>query len=1041
MKTTASDLHNTQPEQSPDTTSNTQPPQEENLAEEICQPLLEKYTLEHELGKGGGGRVYLARDELGRQVALKHRKATTPDGQRHVERLLEEAKTVANLRHPNVAIVYTTESYPELGDYCVVMEYANGGTLTDLIGTEDRLSLERALDIGIEVCTALEYVHRQGLIHGDIKPSNILLFLTDGHMEVKIADFGLSQSVQVGDYQPEGQEGGFTGTLEYAAPELLGGESVDDRIDLYSLGAAIYDMLVGKPPFPFSGDVAAVIAGHLHGDLTPPQDLRLAVFNELNDLVVTALAKSPSERFQDAEKMLAALQKARELYMRHYRRAEDLYNQGTQFEDQEKWSEAVKSFEEAYNLNPELRDIEQRLRNAQLQLQLETTWRDMETLMTAGEWADALEQLGRIGTLAPEYQAEEVIEKTGHAKLQLKLASLYGDARAAEGAGRRREAIGLYVKIVGLDDRYPDAAQRLARLRKEEDLESLWADGEGLVRGENWEEAVEIYTQILEKQPDYPGAAKQLDHTRRQIELSNLYAQALELENRDWDRATEILKEITTHDPGYKDAAVRLADASRQQHLKLLRQSAKRAIEGHKWSEARVALEELCRFEPENGEDQQQLEYVRQCQEFDRMYQRGKADYDAQHWDEAIAKLERSLKIADTTGLDLHNYGDIRLLLDQARTNKKLDAIHKKAKQHEAAEDFNPLIQTLGLMLELAPGNQEVLEWKESTLKQMQLKNLHDQASSRMKQGDWSGAKRLLDEIASVDAEYKDAPQMRAQVAVGQRVSFARRRGFPLAIALGVTVLLLLVPRLVTEPRPQMGLGGLAVTPEFVGTVISVFALLVSIIGLLIPTEKLYELLKKNKRMRTFVALAALLSTVCLLMLIVMAFVPAEASEGVRNGDFERGFKYWQHGGELDQSIGRDGDQHYAVLGNSDYPCYGGVPVGEAWTKQTLKVPRIMSPTLSLRYRVFSYDLNLPGFDYFLVAVNGKLLHQYGNYEWVAPRCDEEPWDSGWQPLTIDLSSYRGEEVELSFHSVNGTQPYYNTWTHVDDVRIDRAYR
>jgi serine/threonine protein kinase len=190
-----------------------------SVAEGICPQLSEKYSIERELGKGGGGCVYLARDRgLGRYVALKHRKVLTPDDQRQAEILLQEARTVANLRHPNVAVVHATESYPESGDYCVVMEYADGGTLADLLEAGGRLLLERVLDVAIEVCTALEYVHRQGLVHGDIKPSNILFFHTNDHIDTKVADFGLSQSVLVGDPRPEGPEGAFSGTLEYAAP-------------------------------------------------------------------------------------------------------------------------------------------------------------------------------------------------------------------------------------------------------------------------------------------------------------------------------------------------------------------------------------------------------------------------------------------------------------------------------------------------------------------------------------------------------------------------------------------------------------------------------------------------------------------------------------------------------------------------------------------------------------------------------------------------------------------------------------------------------
>ena len=533
------------PEQLPATAPDAQPGSGGGLVlGDICPLLSGKYTVERELGKGGGGHVCLAQDELGRQVALKYHKAFTADDQHQIERLLQEARTVASLRHSNVAIVYTTESHPESGDYCVVMEYADGGTLAHLLKAEGRFSLERALDIGIQVCTALEYVHRMELIHRDIKPSNILFFRTDDQVVAKIADFGLSRGVQVGDHRLEEQEGQFSGTWEYAAPELWQEDiAIDKRADLYSLGVVLYEMLVGKPPFPFSGDVAAVVFGHLHGDITPPQEFRPAVFDELNALVLKALAKLPSERFQDAGMMLSALRQARDLCTQYHKRAQDSYDRGMRLEEKEDWPKAVKAFEEAYALNPELEGTEPRLKNAQRMQELETTWREMEALWADEVWADVLEKLGRIGKLAPEYRAKEVEEKAKHARLQLKLASLYGDARAAEGAGQRREAIGLYVKIVSLDDRYSDAAQRLARLRTEEDLENLWTQGEQLVQQDKWEEATEVYVQILEKDPDYPGAAKQLSHTRRQLELARLYSQALAgIEKKDWGKTIEILR-------------------------------------------------------------------------------------------------------------------------------------------------------------------------------------------------------------------------------------------------------------------------------------------------------------------------------------------------------------------------------------------------------------------------------------------------------------------------------------------------------------------
>jgi hypothetical protein len=159
------------------------------------------------------------------------------------------------------------------------------------------------------------------------------------------------------------------------------------------------------------------------------------------------------------------------------------------------------------------------------------------------------------------------------------------------------------------------------------------------------------------------------------------------------------------------------------------------------------------------------------------------------------------------------------------------------------------------------------------------------------------------------------------------------------------------------------------------------------------------------------------------------------------NGDFEDNFACWQHG-EWTPTIGRDGDQCYAVLGNLDDSC--DAQVGEAWITQVVKVPEVtggISPTLSLRYRIFSYDLyecdyiDSPG-DYFEVIIDDAPPQRYGNSDWNEPNCEIDPWDSDWMPLTFDLSDYQGQEVEITFRNVN-TEPFYNTWTYVDDVRIN----
>ena len=152
------------------------------------------------------------------------------------------------------------------------------------------------------------------------------------------------------------------------------------------------------------------------------------------------------------------------------------------------------------------------------------------------------------------------------------------------------------------------------------------------------------------------------------------------------------------------------------------------------------------------------------------------------------------------------------------------------------------------------------------------------------------------------------------------------------------------------------------------------------------------------------------------------------------NGDFEHKLECWQSGGQLAQSARCEGGQCYAVLGSPDYKCEGGVPVGQAWIKQSFQVPETGGPTLSLRYRIFSYDLS--DYDFFQVDVNGQSVSRFGNTDWGESNCDRGVWDSGWRFAEFNLSTYRGETIEVTLYNVNSTHEWWNTWTYVDDVDI-----
>ncbi|MGH2442760.1 MAG: protein kinase domain-containing protein, partial [Chloroflexota bacterium] len=266
-----------------------------------------RYQIEGLLGRGGMARVYLAVDTmLGRQVAVKVLNSDGVSDPTFVERFRREARSAAQLNHPNIVAVYDWgEEDREFGStYYMVMEYIDGPTLKQVIADRAPLSEVEALDVAEQVATALDVAHGHGIIHRDVKPHNILL-APDGW--VKMTDFGIAQATGVSRLTLENV---VTGSPHYLSPEQARGDRVDARSDLYSLGIVLYEMLTGWEPFG-GASVQEVLTQHVH---EPPPSLREhnAKISAVTESVVgIALAKAPSDRFADAAAMRDALRQAR----------------------------------------------------------------------------------------------------------------------------------------------------------------------------------------------------------------------------------------------------------------------------------------------------------------------------------------------------------------------------------------------------------------------------------------------------------------------------------------------------------------------------------------------------------------------------------------------------------------------------------------------------------------------------------------------------------------------------------------------------------
>ncbi|WP_410871598.1 Stk1 family PASTA domain-containing Ser/Thr kinase [Nocardia sp. A7] len=267
--------------------------------------LSSRYELGEIIGFGGMSEVHRARDvRLSRDVAIKVLRADLARDPTFYLRFKREAQNAAALNHPAIVAVYDTgEATVDGGPLpYIVMEYVEGDTLRDIVRGKGPLAPRKAMEVVADVCAALDFSHKAGIVHRDMKPANIMINRAGA---VKVMDFGIARAI-ADSANPMTQTSAVIGTAQYLSPEQARGETVDARSDVYSVGCVLFEILTGQPPF--TGDSPVAVAyQHVKEDPPLPSSVNPGVPRELDSVILKAMAKNPANRYQTAAEMRADL--------------------------------------------------------------------------------------------------------------------------------------------------------------------------------------------------------------------------------------------------------------------------------------------------------------------------------------------------------------------------------------------------------------------------------------------------------------------------------------------------------------------------------------------------------------------------------------------------------------------------------------------------------------------------------------------------------------------------------------------------------------
>ena len=261
--------------------------------------LCDRYKVLEEVGSGGMSNVYKSQDmKLNRYVAVKVLKPEFSRDRNFVTKFRIEAQASAGLSHPNIVNVY--DVVEEDGMYFIVMEFVDGITLKEYIEENGRLSMDKALDVSIQIASGLEEAHEHHIIHRDIKPQNIIV---SRNGNIKVTDFGIAKAATSNTLTS-----GQMGSVHYISPEQARGGYSDEKSDIYSLGITMYEMVTGRVPFEGENNVSVALM-HIQNEIIPPRQYYPEIYSSLEKVILKATQKKPERRYLTASALIADLKR------------------------------------------------------------------------------------------------------------------------------------------------------------------------------------------------------------------------------------------------------------------------------------------------------------------------------------------------------------------------------------------------------------------------------------------------------------------------------------------------------------------------------------------------------------------------------------------------------------------------------------------------------------------------------------------------------------------------------------------------------------